>query len=412
MKTKLIEISMLKNFPPSNLNRDEGGNPKDCVFGGVLRGRISSQCLKRNIRKSALFAEDLDEELLGVRTVHLPSFINTLLLEKGHSQEISNIVTSWLAETGQSKTKKKQENKEENLEGHDEENIDKNQPQQQETTHLKTKQIMFFSKTELLKIADLLSSWIEKENIVLADLNKKKKMEDLEKGFKNELSKLKLKPNSIDISMFGRMITSNEYKNVEASVQVAHAISTNKLEREFDYFTAVDDYPVGDDLNQAGAGMIGDTAFNSNCYYLYAAIDLEELTTNLSELGESAREIAKKSLLSFIKSFAYVNPSGKQNSFAAHAMPSMVCVTVKDKKIPVNLADAFVKPASSSYQKDLNEVSIEKLCDHIDVLDEKFSDIKPIKRFWFSIRDDFQKPTFKENCSTFNDLINNLEEIL
>ena len=46
----LFEIHMLKNFPATNLNRDETGAPKTCYFGGSQRGRISSQCLKRTVR--------------------------------------------------------------------------------------------------------------------------------------------------------------------------------------------------------------------------------------------------------------------------------------------------------------------------------------------------------------------------
>lgn len=44
----LYEIHMLKNYPPVNLNRDESGAPKSCIFGGTTRGRVSSQCLKRS----------------------------------------------------------------------------------------------------------------------------------------------------------------------------------------------------------------------------------------------------------------------------------------------------------------------------------------------------------------------------
>lgn len=44
----LYEIHMLKNYPSTNLNRDDTGTPKTCVFGGVARGRISSQCLKHS----------------------------------------------------------------------------------------------------------------------------------------------------------------------------------------------------------------------------------------------------------------------------------------------------------------------------------------------------------------------------
>ena len=46
-----LELHILQNFAPSNLNRDDLGSPKSCEFGGVPRARISSQCIKRSIRQ-------------------------------------------------------------------------------------------------------------------------------------------------------------------------------------------------------------------------------------------------------------------------------------------------------------------------------------------------------------------------
>ena len=40
----LIEIHAIQNHSPANLNRDDLGAPKTCLFGGVTRARISSQC--------------------------------------------------------------------------------------------------------------------------------------------------------------------------------------------------------------------------------------------------------------------------------------------------------------------------------------------------------------------------------
>ncbi|BFL39669.1 type I-E CRISPR-associated protein Cas7/Cse4/CasC [Agathobaculum sp. NSJ-28] len=31
----LYEIHMIKNYPPTNLNRDDTGVPKICMFGGA-----------------------------------------------------------------------------------------------------------------------------------------------------------------------------------------------------------------------------------------------------------------------------------------------------------------------------------------------------------------------------------------
>jgi CRISPR system Cascade subunit CasC len=56
-----IELHILQNFAPSNLNRSDTGAPKDCEFGGHRRARISSQCLKRAIRRDAGFNKHLAE---------------------------------------------------------------------------------------------------------------------------------------------------------------------------------------------------------------------------------------------------------------------------------------------------------------------------------------------------------------
>jgi len=67
----LIEIHAVQNHSPANLNRDDLGAPKTCYFGGVLRSRISSQCLKRSIRMSPQFARLLG----GIRTRQLAVLI-------------------------------------------------------------------------------------------------------------------------------------------------------------------------------------------------------------------------------------------------------------------------------------------------------------------------------------------------
>ena len=83
----LYEIHMLKNYPPTNLNRDDSGAPKSCQFGGTNRGRISSQCLKRSWRTSPLLAQAIGAEHLGTRTRRLPDLVAEKLEEMGVSQE-------------------------------------------------------------------------------------------------------------------------------------------------------------------------------------------------------------------------------------------------------------------------------------------------------------------------------------
>ena len=64
-----------------------------------------------------------------------------------------------------------------------------------------------------------------------------------------------VRPVTLDIALFGRMVTSNAFADVEAAMQVAPAISTNKVMMESDYFTAMDDLLRGDTMEESGSGM-------------------------------------------------------------------------------------------------------------------------------------------------------------
>ena len=66
-----IELHILQNFAPSCLNRDDTNSPKDCEFGGHRRARISSQCIKRAVRKHFQEARLLPEKNLAHRTKRL-----------------------------------------------------------------------------------------------------------------------------------------------------------------------------------------------------------------------------------------------------------------------------------------------------------------------------------------------------
>ena len=50
MSARFLQIHTLTNYPASLLNRDDAGFAKRMPFGGAVRTRISSQCLKRHWR--------------------------------------------------------------------------------------------------------------------------------------------------------------------------------------------------------------------------------------------------------------------------------------------------------------------------------------------------------------------------
>ena len=152
---------------------------------------------------------------------------------------------------------------------------------------------------------------------------------------------------------------------------------------EFDYFTAVDDLPGPED---AGADMIGEIEFNSACFYKYFSLHLDGLLDNLTgDSGdrESALEIAQAVVPAFLEAAVVSTPSGKQNTFAAHNLPSAVLVEVRPHPQPVSYANAFADPVDT--RKDgLIKGSVNALREHVEKTDKVFSP-PTVARFWLSL---------------------------
>src|SRR5262245_25984563 len=108
-----VELHLLQNFAPSNLNRDDTGSPKDCEFGGVRRARISSQCLKRAIRRSGDFTAAM-AGLGGVRTRRLIIEVaERLTTARPVPEQVVKLVSAVFAEGGIERPKVKQGSDEE-----------------------------------------------------------------------------------------------------------------------------------------------------------------------------------------------------------------------------------------------------------------------------------------------------------
>jgi CRISPR system Cascade subunit CasC len=159
-----------------------------------------------------------------------------------------------------------------------------------------------------------------------------------------------------DIALFGRMIADRADKNVDAACQVAHAISTNRVEMEFDFYTAVDEFAPPDN---AGAGMMGTVEFNSSCFYRYANLDFRQLCANLE--GDS--ELALRAAEAFLRGSVTAIPTGKQNSMAAQNPPSFVLAVLRVGG-HWSLANAFVSPVRAERDASLVNKSIACLDDY------------------------------------------------
>lgn len=158
------------------------------------------------------------------------------------------------------------------------------------------------------------------------------------------------------------MATSDAKLNVDAAVQFAHAISTNEIFIEDDFFTALDDLASKEESSDAGASMMGSTQLASPCFYRYACVSWEILMQNLN----NDRELAIQTLESFFKSFVYSVPNGKNRSTAPATVPEFILLS-STKKQPLSLVNAFIKPVNmhKNSKKSLVEESADNLVSYL-----------------------------------------------
>ena len=160
----------------------------------------------------------------------------------------------------------------------------------------------------------------------------------------------------VDVALFGRMVADLPKLNVDAAVQVAHALSTHSVENEFDFFTSVDDEKDRDAGDDAGAGMLGTVEFNSATLYRFATVGLDLVAENLDGDPVTTAAAVRRFVEGFVKSM----PSGHQNSFAHRTLPDAVVAVVRDDQ-PVNLVSAFEDPV----RPPLVASSIRRLATHL-----------------------------------------------
>ena len=331
-----IELHILQNFAPSNLNRDDTNAPKDCVFGGFRRARISSQCIKRSIRTHDVFKKTIENAGgdLGIRTKRFIKALADKLRAIGKDGKVSIIAAeNTLKCLGIGKTDEQ-----------------------------KSEYLLYIGSDELDHFVKLITK--EEDWVVMSQpkevslvhekgnkKDKKKSQKELKKEYKalfsNELqkefakvisqNKKNARSYAADIALFGRMLADNKNMNVDAACQVAHAISTNQVEMKMDFYTAVDDLLPEE---ESGSDMMGIVEFNSSCYYRYALINYDLLKKNMG----NDTQMADAAVTGFIKAAVQAVPTGMQNSTAPQNPPSYVRTLVRTEGAPWSMANAFIQP--------------------------------------------------------------------
>ena len=328
---KFLQIHVLTSYPPANLNRDDLGRPKTAIVGGTTRLRVSSQSLKRAWRTSNIFEQKIGDVkiggLNGVRTKRFGETVYTTLLEGGIKEKAAlEWARSIAGSFGAIKSDK-----------------------EKFPNNLQIEQLAFISPEEQKAALDLANELVEKQQAPT----------------ESQLKLLRANNSAADMALFGRMLAKDPSYNIEASVQVAHAFSVQKIVVEDDFFTAVDDLNEG--MEDQGAGHMGDTEFASGIFYTYINIDRELLLENLRGCGDQAPSVWENAIEGLVECIAKVAPTGKQNSFGSRAYAHYILAELGDQQ-PRTLSLAFIKDVGG----DIIQESIQKLEGTKDRMDKSY----------------------------------------
>ncbi|MCK8679406.1 type I-E CRISPR-associated protein Cas7/Cse4/CasC [Streptomyces lichenis] len=361
MNRIFLDVHALQTVPPSNLNRDDTGAPKSAVYGGVPRARVSSQAWKRATREYFRDEHLLDPSELGVRTKKVVE----LLAERitGLDPAIPEAAALQLAdrtiqaiglktEVPQRKTRGAKAAKGAAQPAATEEEKD---PAPQ------SKYLVFLSARQLDGLARLAAGAAADPSALLSD-----------KKSRDEAKQLADSRHSVDIALFGRMVADAADFNVDAAVQVAHAISVHRVENESDYYTAVDDENTDE---ETGAGMIGTVDFNSATLYRYAALGVHQLATTLGDglrEDEPRTDPVRRAVEAFVHGFTASLPTGKINTFGHHTLPDAVIVKLRTTR-PVSFVSAFEEPVRGDQGGHVREAS-DRLAAYVPDIERAYGD--------------------------------------
>lgn len=370
MKTNknFINFHILMSHSPSCLNRDDMNMQKIATFGGKTRVRISSQSLKRAIRKSAYYQMHFGQS--SIRTRQLEP-LTSQFVDKLRDEFDPNLITQTMELFVKSNVEQNEAD-EGDKQGDD---AGSNEKKKLAVAPWALEEIRILCN--LIKDIALTDEEMKKAREKAAKQkgkNKKTEQEWIDEALTEKRTKAvranttqirQAMGSALDIALSGRMATSGLMTSIDGALAVAHVLTTHAVEpQDVDWFTAVDDLVV--DSGEVGAGHLDTQQFSAGVFYRYASLNLKQLQVNLGlipamasaetpESRQRALEIAKH----VCHLLSTVVPSAKQQSFAAHNPADFALVSFSD--IPISLVNAFEKPIKPAREGGYLEPSIQAL---------------------------------------------------
>lgn len=309
--TTNVTVHILRSLPPNSVNRDREGVPKTADFGGVTRGRYSSQSTKYALR---FFLEEKGLPI-SMRSREVSQILVQPLVDKGHSFEDAWTITAAFLTLHFTKVDVKDERQ-------------------------VSSALIALSNDE---IADIIQSLHENFETALQAISKDDKGDLVveKNSVLHQTSKKLTKQyadwsSAVDIALSGRMVASNADLEIRAAMQLSHAITTGVSSPQLDFW-------IGADRMAKPAAMIGDAYFLTGCYYQMFNLDWQLLNDNLA--GDV--DLARSSVREVLRGIALSIPGGKRNTYFAASVPGLMLVELRTTGHPYLYANAFDTPVSA-----------------------------------------------------------------
>lgn len=340
--SRFLQIHTLHSYPGVLLNRDDTGQAKRLPYGGVLRTRISSQCLKWHWRYPD--GSPVARIKTPAREIHalqrLAGFVDSKRSRALVKREVIGPLRGNFAR-------------------------DILDVIENEFDHViyggssdRVHQTLLFGRPEL--------DWLRQEAESIA--GHAANAEDAEERAKSWAAKYEQNiealrasetlPGGLVAALFGRMVTSDLKANIEAPIYVAHSFTVHAAETEDDLFIAADD--LANDQS-AGADHLGNTELTSGIYYGYVVVDMPGLVANCRD-----RTLASEVVKNLLYLIAEVSPGAKIGSTAPFSRSALMLVESGDRQ-PRSLAAAFRKPVEPDFEQ-----AISALKEHLRALDRVY----------------------------------------
>ena len=346
---RFLQIHTLHSYPAALLNRDDSGLAKRMPFGGAVRTRISSQCLKRHWRVAqdefAIHSIAGATSALRSRNIVERKVFDPMRGADGVADEILTAVenafnTGVYGNSGTTETGR--------------------QP-----LLLGLPEVEYLQQKAAAICAEHPEDAKAAGDAATLLFNNRRGEGNNFAAFR-DAARL---PGGLEGALFGRMVTSDPGANIEAAIHVAHAFTVHAEESESDYFSVVDDLQRKDE--DAGAAHIGDMELTAGLFYGYVVVDVPCLVSNLEgcdsgEWESADRDLAGKVVEHLTHLIATVSPGAKLGSTAPYACADLMLIEAGSRQ-PRSLANAYREPARARI-----EAATEKLAGHLGKLDAAY----------------------------------------